>query len=111
TVGDVTAALSLFADDAIIVNVVGQAFAGQSLKLFVTRDIAAHDQFMIEAPQVRGDTVGWSKSITAGFYAALGVAPVRFVFEAARSNPSLRISLRARSHGSKRPAGLGHRSQ
>ena len=82
TVGDVTAALSLFADDAIIVNVVGQAFAGQNLKLFVTQDIAAHDQFMIEAPQVRGDTVGWSKSITAGFYAALGVAPLRFVFEA-----------------------------
>ena len=82
TVGDVTAALSLFADDAIIVNVVGQAFAGQNLKLFVTQDIAAHDQFMMEAPQVRGDTVGWSKSITAGFYAALGVAPLRFVFEA-----------------------------
>jgi hypothetical protein len=82
TVGDVTAALSLFADDAIIVNVVGHAFTGQGLKLFVAQDIAAHDQFMIEEPQVRGDRVAWTKSVTAGFYATLGVAPVRFAFEA-----------------------------
>src|SRR5262249_23304683 len=33
-------------------------------------------------PLVNGDKVGWTKSITAGFYANLGVAPVRFVFEA-----------------------------
>ena len=82
TVGDVRAALSLFADDATIVNVVGLTFADQGLKLFVAQDIAAHDQFMIKEPTVRGDKVGWTKSVTAGFYATLGVAPVRFVFEA-----------------------------
>jgi hypothetical protein len=86
TVGDVKAALSLFADDAIIVNVVGLAFAGQGLKLFVAQDIAAHDQFMIEEPRIKGDKVAWTKSVTGGFYATLGVAPVRFAFEAKVGN-------------------------
>ena len=66
TVGDIKAALSLFADDAIIVNTVGNVFSGPSLALFVAQDIAAHDQFLIERAEVQGDNVSWTKSVTAG---------------------------------------------
>jgi len=82
TVGDLKAALSLFAGDAIIINIVGGRFVGHSLKYFIAADISAHDQFLMESPQVKGDKVEWTRSVTAGFYATLGVAPVQFAFEA-----------------------------
>jgi hypothetical protein len=53
-----------------------------TLEGFVVEDVLAHDRFLLEQPQVQGDKVVWTKSVTAGFYATLGVAPVRFVFEA-----------------------------
>ena len=82
TVGDFEATLSLFAGDAVIVNVVGGTFAGQGLKRFIADDISAHDQFLMEQPEVKGNKVGWTRSVTAGFYATLGVAPIQFAFEA-----------------------------
>jgi ketosteroid isomerase-like protein len=79
---DPDAALALFADDAVIVNVTGDKFAGDDLRRFVQTDTWANDRFAMESPRLHGDKVVWTKSVTAGFYQHLGIAPVQFAFEA-----------------------------
>jgi len=79
---DPDAALALFADDAVIVNATGDKFAGDDLWRFVQADTWANDRFAMESPRVHGDKVVWTKSVTAGFYQHLGIAPVQFTFEA-----------------------------
>jgi hypothetical protein len=80
---DVDAALTLFADDAAIVNVTGRKFSGSELKSFVEETIWRGDGFAIESPRAQGDAAAWTQAVTANFYESLGVGPVTFAFKAA----------------------------
>ena len=84
---DLDRALSLFADDAMIVNVAGARTAGaDDLKEFLDADIWFGDSFVLEQPVVNRNSVSWTKSVTADFYRNLGIAPVRFAFRAVVDN-------------------------
>jgi hypothetical protein len=80
---DLDRALSLFADDALIVNAAGARTAGaDNLKHFLEEDMWFNDSFALEQPIVDHNRVSWTESVTADFYRKLGVAPVRFAFTA-----------------------------
>lgn len=84
---DLDRALSLFADDAIIVNVAGARTAGaEELKDFLDADMWFNDSFVLEQPLINRNSVSWTKSVTADFYSNLGIAPVRFAFTAVIDN-------------------------
>jgi hypothetical protein len=79
---DADAALALFTDGAVIINLTGDKFAGDDLRRFIQTDTWVNDRFAMGSPRVRGDKVLWTRSVTAGFYRHLGIAPVQFAFEA-----------------------------
>ncbi len=80
---DLDRALSLFADDAVIVNAAGATTAGmENLRQFLDEDIWFNDSFELNQPVVDHNQVSWTESVSADFYRNLGVAPVRFVFKA-----------------------------
>jgi RecA/RadA recombinase len=80
---DLDRAMSLFADDAVIVNAAGARTAGaDNLKRFLDEDMRFNDSFTLERPLVEDNRVSWTKSVTADFYSKLGVAPVQFAFTA-----------------------------
>jgi hypothetical protein len=79
---DLELALSLFADDAVIVNIAGARTAGAQLRPFLEADMWLHDSFVLEQTTVERNRVSWSKPVTAKFYQSIGVAPVRFAFSA-----------------------------
>lgn len=80
---DLNRALSLFADDAVIVNAAGATTAGtENLRRFLDEDMRFNDSFELEQPVVDQNQVSWTKSVSAEFYRRLGVAPVRFAFTA-----------------------------
>jgi hypothetical protein len=79
---DLELAVSLFAADAVIVNVAGRRTAGAELRHLLELDMWMHESFALEQTRVEGNRVAWSRSITAGFYEHIGVAPVRFAFSA-----------------------------
>jgi hypothetical protein len=84
---DLDRALSLFADDAMIVNVAGARTAGpEDLKDFLDADMWFNDSFVLEQPLVNRNSVSWTKSVNADFYRNLGIAPVRFAFTAVVDN-------------------------
>jgi hypothetical protein len=97
---DVAAALALFADDAVIVNVTGRKFSGQELKSFVEEAIWRGDGFVIESPHAQDNTAAWTEEVTAKFYESIGVAPVTFafraVFQKGKSSASFPTFLRQR---------------
>jgi hypothetical protein len=80
---DSNAAFALFSDDATIVNVIGSKFSGSQLNSFVEEAISSGDGFVIESPEVRGNTAAWTQAVTAEFYESIDVAPVTFAFNAA----------------------------
>ncbi len=79
---DLDLALSLFADDAVIVNVAGATIAGARLRTFLEADIWMHETFPLEQMAVERNRVAWTRPITAAFYENIGVAPIRFAFTA-----------------------------
>jgi hypothetical protein len=80
---DLDRALSLFADDAVIVNAAGATTAGmENLRQFLDEDMGFNDSFELNQPVVDHNQVSWTESVSADFYRKLGVAPVRFVFTA-----------------------------
>jgi len=79
---DLELALSLFADDAVIVNVVGDRIGAAQLPRFLELDMWLNESFDLDDAKVERNRVSWSKSITAPFYEHIGVAPVRFAFAA-----------------------------
>jgi SnoaL-like domain len=84
---DLDRAMSLFADDAVIVNAAGTRTAGaDNLKHFLDEDMWFNDSFTLERPLVEDNRVSWTKSVTADFYTKLGVAPVQFAFAAVIAN-------------------------
>ena len=84
---DLDRAMSLFADDAVIVNADGARTAGaDNLKHFLDEDMWFNYSFTLERPLVEDNRVSWTKSVTADFYSKLGVAPVQFAFAAVIDN-------------------------
>jgi RecA/RadA recombinase len=84
---DLDRALSLFADDAMIVNVAGARTAGaEHLKEFLDADMWFADSFVLEQPVVTRNSVSWTKAMTGDFYRNLGIAPIRFAFRAVVDN-------------------------
>jgi hypothetical protein len=80
---DLDRALSLFADDAVIVNAAGARTAGmENLRQFLDEDMWFNDSFELKQPVVDHNQVSWTESVSEDFYRKLGVAPVRFAFTA-----------------------------
>jgi hypothetical protein len=79
---DLELALSLFAKDAVIVNVIGDTIESAQLPRFLELDMWLNDSFALEQAAVERNRVTWTKSITAPFYEHIGVAPIRFAFAA-----------------------------
>lgn len=80
---DLDRALSLFADDAVIVNAAGATTAGtENLRQFLDEDMWFNDSFELKRPVVDHNQISWTESVSADFYRKLGVAPVRFAFTA-----------------------------
>src|SRR5262245_13903543 len=79
---DLELALSLFAKDAVIVNVIGDTIESAQLPRFLELDMWLNDSFALEQAAVERNRVTWTKSITAPFYERIGVAPIRFAFAA-----------------------------
>ena len=79
---DLELALSLFAKDAVIVNVIGDTIESAQLPRFLELDMWLNDSFALEEAAVERNRVTWTKSITAPFYERIGVAPIRFAFAA-----------------------------
>jgi ketosteroid isomerase-like protein len=75
---DTKAALALFADDGVIVNVVGANFAGRDNMKKLIQDINAETgRYELEDAHSEGDTVTWTDLATNPIYEKLGVAPVQ----------------------------------
>ena len=79
---DLELALSLFAEDAVIVNVIGDIIQSAQLPRFLELDMWLNESFALEQAAVERNRVTWSKAITAPFYEHIGVAPIRFAFTA-----------------------------
>jgi len=79
---DLELALSLFAKDAVIVNVIGDTIESAQLPRFLELDMWLNESFALEQAAVERNRVTWTKAITAPFYEHIGVAPVRFAFAA-----------------------------
>jgi hypothetical protein len=79
---DLELAISLFAPDAVVVNVTGDMIESAQLPRFLELDMWLNDSFALEEAAVARNLVTWSKSITAPFYEHLGVAPIHFAFAA-----------------------------
>jgi hypothetical protein len=80
---DIDRAMSLFADEAVIVNAAGAVTTGaDDLKRFVDEDMWYNGSLVLQQPAVNGNRVSWTESVSADFYRKLGVAPVRFAFTA-----------------------------
>ena len=75
-------ALSLFAKDAVIVNVIGDTIESAQLPRFLELDMWLNESFALEQAAVERNRVTWTKAITAPFYEHIGVAPIRFAFAA-----------------------------
>jgi hypothetical protein len=79
---DLELALSLFAKDAVIVNVTGGTIESAQLPRFLELDMWLNESFALEQATVERNRVTWTKAITAPFYEQIGVAPIRFAFAA-----------------------------
>jgi hypothetical protein len=79
---DLELALSLFAKDAVIVNVIGDTIESAQLPRFLELDMWLNDSFALEQAAVERNRVTWTKAITAPFYERIGVAPIHFAFAA-----------------------------
>jgi hypothetical protein len=79
---DLELALSLFAKDAVIVNVIGDTIESAQLPRFLELDMWLNESFALDQATVERNRVTWTKAITAPFYEHIGVAPIRFAFAA-----------------------------
>lgn len=80
---DSGAALALFADDGVIINVVGVKFAGRDDIAKFLQGAGAHEgRYYLEGARAAGDTATWTDLVTNPVYEKLGVAPVQVAGEA-----------------------------
>jgi hypothetical protein len=87
---DLELALSLFADDAFIVNVAGAKITRAGLGRFLEADMWLHESFALEQATVHDNRVSWTRPVDAEFYRAIEVAPVHFAFVATVDNGRIR---------------------
>jgi hypothetical protein len=77
------AALALFADDGVIINVVGAKFAGRdNIKKLIQDTNAETGSYELKDARSAGNTVTWTDLVTNPVYEKLGVAPVQVAGEA-----------------------------
>lgn len=85
------AALALFADDGMIINVVGAAFYGRDdIKKFLQNTSAQSGRYELESVHSSDNTVTWTDLVTNPVYETLGVAPVRVAGEAFIENGKIK---------------------
>jgi hypothetical protein len=77
------AALALFADDGVIINVVGAKFAGRdNIKKFLDGAAAQKGRYDLEEVRSVGETVTWTDLVTNPLYEKLDIAPVQVAGQA-----------------------------
>jgi hypothetical protein len=79
---DLELALSLFGQDAVIVNVIGDTIESAQLPRFLELDMWLNESFALDQATVERNRVTWTRAITAPFYEHIAVAPIRFAFAA-----------------------------
>jgi hypothetical protein len=76
-------ALALFADDGIMINVVGAKFVGpDNIKMFFQSDDVRQDRYEIEDVRAVRGVVTWTEAVTNELYEKLGVGRVQVAGEA-----------------------------
>jgi len=81
--GSAAAALALFADDGVIINVIGVKFAGRdNIEILIQDTNAEAGSYELEDPHSAGHTVTWTDLVTNPVYEKLGVAPVQIAGQA-----------------------------
>ena len=80
---DVDGALALFADHAVVTNATGWTITQRNeLRWFINTEIWLRDNFDLDQLETHGNHVTWTEAAAGTFYQNIGVAPVRFAFEA-----------------------------
>src|SRR5262245_3113537 len=88
---DLDGAMALFADGAVITNATGWRLAKRDeLKWFINTEIWLRDNFDLNEVEAHGNWVTWIEMAGGTFYQNIGVAPVRYAFEAEVKNGRLR---------------------
>jgi hypothetical protein len=87
---DLDGAMALFADGAVITNATGRRLAKRDeLRWFINTEIWLRDNFDLDEVEANGNWVTWIEKAGGTFYQDIGVAPVRYAFEAEVKNGQL----------------------
>jgi hypothetical protein len=87
---DLDGAMALFADGAVITNATGWRLAKRDeLRWFINTEIWLRDNFDLDEVEAHGTWVTWIEKAGGTFYEDIGVAPVRYAFEAEVKNGQL----------------------
>ena len=87
---DLDGAMALFADDAVITNATGWRLTKRDeLRWFINSEIWLRDTFDLTEVEAHGNWVSWIELAAGAFYQDIGVAPVRYAFEAEVKNGHL----------------------
>ena len=80
---DLDAAMALFADGAAITNATGWKLTKRAeIRWFINTEIWLRDSFDLDEVETHGSRVTWIENAGGSFYQDIGVAPVRYAFEA-----------------------------
>jgi len=80
---DLDGALALFADHAVVTNATGWRITQRDeLRWFINTEIWLRDNFDLDQLEAHGNHATWTEAAAGAFYQTIGVAPVRFAFEA-----------------------------
>ena len=80
---DLDGALALFADHAVVTNATGWRITQRDeLRWFINTEIWLRDKFDLDQLEAHGNHATWTEAAAGTFYQTIGVAPVRFAFEA-----------------------------
>jgi hypothetical protein len=87
---DLDGAMALFADGAVITNATGWRLTKRDeLRWFINTEIWLRDSFDLDEVEAHGNWVTWIEMAGGTFYQDIGVAPVRYAFEAEVKNGQL----------------------
>ena len=87
---DLDAAIALFAEGAVITNATGWRLTKRDeLRWFINTEIWLRDNFDLDEVEARGSRVTWIEKAGGSFYQEIGVAPVRYAFQAEVKNGQL----------------------
>jgi hypothetical protein len=87
---DLDGAMALFAEGAVITNATGWRLTQRNeLRWFINTEIWLRDNFDLDEVEAHGNWVSWTEKAGGAFYQDIGVAPVRYAFEAEAKNGQL----------------------